>query len=155
MPVSVQAILDSGDCSRDVWLEWGDRVEIPETDHPVSVAWLGFPTATLTKLQNCLQRQVHLTVKGQTTNLFLSIRTSQPTDDPDPIINYPPPQFCLLAVVQYSGLLRTSSDLARVKVTRHNSKTGENWERVFDCTASPTPALWLRDGDMIDVPDKP
>src|SRR5262249_36607287 len=37
----VAAILNSGDCSRDVWLEWGDVVEIPETDHPINESWLG------------------------------------------------------------------------------------------------------------------
>jgi hypothetical protein len=51
--------------------------------------------------------------------------------------------------------LRTSSDMAHIKVKRHNTGTGESWEKTFDCSgATPLPSLWLRDGDVIEVPDK-
>jgi hypothetical protein len=155
VPAPIKAILDSGDCSHDVWLEWGDQVEIPELDHPIGQSWGGFSQSIITNLQKCLARNIQMTVKGQSTTLPLTVPLPQgqvPLSD----FLYQPPDFFVTPVLQRSGLLRTSSDLSRVKVTRHNSATGENWERTFDCSgATPYPALWLRDGDQIEVPDKP
>jgi ankyrin repeat protein len=147
--VSAEAILESGDCSGDVWLNWGDQVEISETDHPVSSQWPGFSTALLTNLLQCVKRTVSVTVKGQTNSLSLEAVYH-------PVFSRSPqaPQFFLLPVLQNSKLLRISSDLSRVKVTRHSVATGENWEKTFDCSGT-GPALWLRDGDRIEVPDKP
>ena len=34
--VDLRPVLESGDCSKDVRLEWGDVVEIPEADHPLN-----------------------------------------------------------------------------------------------------------------------
>jgi len=77
-----------------------------------------------------------------------------------------------------------SSDLSRVKVTRHDPKTGRDEVWMVDCTAPHTTTkanlfwfrngtalpvemsragndgisstdLWLRDGDVIEVPEKP
>ena len=156
IPVSVQSILESGDCSRDVWLQWGDQIEIPEADHPLDQKWSGFPGYVFNNLQKCINRQVHLTVKGQATDLRLEMPLPpRPERELNPNLNYTAPQFCLEPALQNSGLLRTSSDLSHVKVTRHNPTTGENWERTFDCSADPYPDLWLRDGDVIEVPDKP
>jgi hypothetical protein len=45
--------------------------------------------------------------------------------------------------------------LARVKVTRRDSKTGKTNEWILDCSHNDTPDLWLRDGDVIEVPEKP
>jgi ankyrin repeat protein len=147
--VSAEAILESGDCSGDVWLNWGDQVEISETDHPVSSQWPGFSTALLTNLLQCVKRTVSVTVKGQTNSLSLEA-VYHPVFSRSPQAS----QFFLLPVLQNSKLLRISSDLSRVKVTRHSVATGENWEKTFDCSGT-GPALWLRDGDRIEVPDKP
>ncbi|HZR16362.1 MAG TPA: ankyrin repeat domain-containing protein [Verrucomicrobiae bacterium] len=156
--VPVQNILDSGDCSRDVWLEWGDQVEIPEADHPLDAVWTGFPEAIFTNLQKCVQRTVHVIVKGQTNTLTLEVPypgTKFPQSR-EFSFNYSPPQFFLSPALQRSGLLRSSSDLRHIKVTRHNSAAGENWEKTFDCSGTtPLPSLWLREGDVIEVPDKP
>jgi hypothetical protein len=55
-----------------------------------------------------------------------------------------------------SNLLLASSDLTRIKVTRHDLPTGLPHEWVVDCSdAKPAPDLWLRDGDVIEVPEKP
>jgi hypothetical protein len=51
--------------------------------------------------------------------------------------------------------LTSGSDLARVKVTRRDSKTGKTNEWILDCSHNDTPDLWLRDGDVIEVPEKP
>ena len=155
IPVSVQSILQSGDCSRDVWLHWGDQIEIPEADHPLDQRWSYFPAEVFTNLQKCITRTVRLTVKGQTTDLPLQMPLPDNRSGAPGLIAGSAPRFCLLPALDNSGLLRTSSDLSRVKVTRHNATTGENWERTFDCSAAPYPDLWLRDGDVIEVPDKP
>jgi hypothetical protein len=43
-----------------------------------------------------------------------------------------------------------------VKVTRRDPATGETQEWVLDCSdPNNAPDLWLRDGDVIEVPEKP
>ena len=55
-------------------------------------------------------------------------------------------------VVRGANVIRSSSDLTLVKVIR---SSGERWEKVFDLTKSDkTSDLWLRDGDVIEVPEK-
>jgi hypothetical protein len=101
-------------------------------------------------------------VKGQSTNLFLRAAcppnvgiSFQAAFNPAQF-NFSSPQFYLAPALQNSGLMRTSSDLPHVKVTRHNSATGDNWQKIFDCSgATPYPSLWLENGDDIEVPDKP
>ncbi len=66
------------DCSGDQQLQWGDVVEIPEADHPINAIWQGLPEEILAGLRRCVDRHVLLTVKGQTTNLLLSLQTKNP-----------------------------------------------------------------------------
>jgi hypothetical protein len=142
-------------------LQWGDQVEIPEADHALDEQWKGFSVTAFTNLQNCATRHVEFIIKGVPTKLIL--KPGWPVGGyPEvpgmrgPPFNYTPPQFYIVAALNNSGLLRTSSDLSQVKVTRHNRGTGEDWERIFDCSGSiPLPNLWLRDGDVVDVPDRP
>ncbi|HLH52786.1 MAG TPA: ankyrin repeat domain-containing protein [Verrucomicrobiae bacterium] len=149
--VSLQPLLDSGDCSSDVFLGWGDQVEIPETDHPLNQAWQGFSERAFTNLAHCLKRTVTLTVKGDTAALILDPGKRRPENRANSV------NFYLAPVLLGSGRLRASSDVSHVKVTRHNNAIGENWERTFDCSGGNMqyPNLWLRDGDAIEVPDKP
>lgn len=62
----------------------------------------------------------------------------------------------LKAVLSGSNMLRTSSDLSRVKVTRPNPDTGQTVEMLFDLSDESSyderTDLWLRDGDVIEVP---
>ncbi len=51
--------------------------------------------------------------------------------------------------------LFSTSDLSRVRVTRVNAATGQLREWLLDCSSGNNPNLWLRDGDVIEVPDKP
>jgi len=149
------------DCSGDQQLQWGDVVEIPEADHPINAVWQGLPEEILITLKGCVDRQVQLTVKGQTTNLPLSLQTTAPPapgyhEAPARTLGTPP-SFALLPVLQSSGLLRASSDLSRVKVKRREGATGQAYELVFDCSngSGPGPDFWLRNGDAIEVPEKP
>jgi len=73
-------------------------------------------------------------------------------------------------------VLLSSSDLSRVKVMRRDVKTGNTREWLVNCSppqspsngstvfsfqsslgadSQPTSDLWLRDGDLIEVPEKP
>ena len=59
-------------------------------------------------------------------------------------------------------ILLSSSDLSRVKIIRRDAKTGKNHEWTVDCSnaifdQNPDNArdLWLRNGDVIEVPEKP
>jgi len=75
--------------------------------------------------------------------------------------------FRLNQVVYGSGLLRTSSDLTKVHVTRTDSATKKKQERTIDLTKlrpeekgpvhniGQGQDLWLREGDVIEIPDKP
>ncbi len=157
--VNYSTFLDQSiECSFNRQLEWGDVVEIPEADHPINAVWRGLPEEVLANLKRCVDRQVQLTVKGQTTNLLLSLRTTAvPVSvyGGDSRVATPSPSFILLPVLQSSGLLRASSDLSRVKVKRRDAATGQVYELVFDCSNGSGPDFWLRNGDAIEVPEKP
>ena len=153
--VDLTPVLGPGECSKDVRLRWGDVVDVPEADHRLSEVWAGFPTTELANLKQCLTRQVEVVIKGQTTNITLA---------PSIIIGEggkrstlrPDTSFWILPALRASGLLLASSDISRVKLTRRDPVTGQSREWVVDCGDSNNPpALWLRDGDRIEVPEKP
>ena len=182
--VDLESLLASGDCNRDVVLQWGDRVEIPEADHPVDQHWAGLNTNQIITLAKCVSRNVTLIIKGVTNTVAVGpyYRPYQPgvdmplvpgvefpktlTDDtnnsrrlPRRMLQLFPMQqaaghFKLTAVLRGSGMLRASSDLSRVKVTRRDPATGKKLEWTLDCSGDHTPDLWLRDGDVIEVPEK-
>jgi ankyrin repeat protein/N-acetylneuraminic acid mutarotase len=158
--VDLRPVLESGDCSKDVRLEWGDVVEIPEADHPLNERWPGFSRTELANLKKCLTRQVEIVINGQATNIALappiSILVSgvpgNPPREPSIVAHTP---FWLQTVLLQSKLVLTSSDLSRVKVTRLDAASGQAREWVVDCSqANLSPDFWLRDGDKIEVPEK-
>ncbi len=174
--VDLRPVLQSGDCSKDLRLRWGDVVEVPEADHPLNEGWGGFSKAELANFKKCLTRQVEIVVKGQSTKLTLAPRitgleegnegkTPAPTAVPvaggvrrveyQPTI-YSSTPFWLQPVMLQSKLVLVSSDLSRVKVTRRDAVTGEKREWVVDCSqgGNRAPDFWLRDGDRIEVPER-
>jgi hypothetical protein len=61
----------------------------------------------------------------------------------------------VLTTLERSGFLRTSSDRSAIMVKRVDPVTGKLLEWQVDCTpGSKTADLWLRNGDVIEVPDK-
>jgi hypothetical protein len=151
--VDLAAVLKSGDCTGDVWLEGGDVVEIPEADHAISAPWPGLSGEESATLKKCLTRHVEITVKGQTTKLGLSLDAT--TGGGPPFTVARKAQFTLMPVLYDSKLLLTSSDLSHLKVTRRDPASGQQRQWVFDCSDRQTPPdFWLRDGDVIDVPEK-
>jgi hypothetical protein len=153
--VDVEDMLNTGDCSRDVWLEWGDMVEIPEADHPVEEPWPGLSDKDATSLIECVTRQVTVIIKGESTTLKLAPAFTPATRYPDDARRtFVHASFMLRSVLDNSKLVRVSSDLSRVKVTRHDPVTKKTVEWVVDCTSPDQANLWLRDGDVIEVPEK-
>ncbi|MEO7298692.1 MAG: ankyrin repeat domain-containing protein [Verrucomicrobiota bacterium] len=157
--VDLEAILKSGDCPKDMWLEWGDVIEIPEADHKVNESWKGFPKEILEIFPKCLARQVSISVKGETKSITLAPLLQQAAYKPnDETEKYAATDFYpwLNDVVSKSGLLRTSSDKTRVKVTRINPVTKKSEEQIFNLEKPDSQNnLWLRDGDVVEIPEKP
>ncbi len=160
------------DGSRDVPLEFGDVVEIPEREHALGDRPIGLTDNQHDAMVNCLKGSVRLLVRGGEVEL--------------PV--YPYPEGSLIGSVlkrpEAQGILLSSSDLSRVKVTRHDPVTGKRREWVVNCApsleaipagagstfaqrlqaitecsrnneqSSAAPDLLLRDGDVIEVPEK-
>ena len=61
----------------------------------------------------------------------------------------------VLTRTEARSALFSTSDLSRVKITRGNASGGQRKEWLLDCSGGNNPDLWLRDGDVIEVPDKP
>jgi ankyrin repeat protein len=157
--VDVESVLGSGDCSKDILLEWGDVVEIPEADHPIDQHWSGLTDGTITALTNCTARQIVIVINGVSTPVRLSPQfapqyPTQMAGQTDSAMLMAHVSFMLRSVLDNSKLVRVSSDLSRVKVTRVDAQTKKKLEWVVDCTKPEQADLWLRDGDVIDVPEK-
>jgi hypothetical protein len=122
----------------------GDVVELSERDRPRNEPWSGLNTVELKNLKKCLSREVEFVVKGERARVVLE--PGAPTPSP----------FWIRPTVMGSPLVLASSDLSHVKVTRTNPATGEKAEIVLDCTGSaPAPEVWLQNGDVIEIPEKP
>jgi ankyrin repeat protein len=130
-------------CTNDVWLQWGDRIEIPETDHPISDTWSGLPTALVINVAACLQRSVEIVAKGRTNRYQL--RASRPNYG-----YFVMDSFRLYDVVQRSGLVDNSSHLP-IRVTRKTADDSKPLVMEFSKQPEADLDLWLRDGDVIQV----
>ena len=148
--VDLTPVLESGDCSKDVPLRWGEVVEIPEADHPVNEAWGGFSHAEMGNLRKCLTRKVEIVVKGQMTPVTLGPEMAH-VEDPNWEVIITPSTFWLGPALLRSKLVLISSDLSRVKITRRDPD-GKTRERFVDCTKDAE--FWVEDGDRIEVPEK-
>jgi hypothetical protein len=197
MAINVDELLRANDCSKDIWLEWGDRVSFPELDHPLNEQWPGLARETTDLIVRCLTRRVRIIVKQETNTVkliqsmssgarvtvgggFPAVRigtvgevvaisddTATPREKPEKTLY----TFRLKEVVYGANVLRASSDPKRVRVSRLDRATNKNNEWLIDLTkvatagegnSSSTAAgklgtghdLWLRDGDVIEIPEK-
>ncbi len=141
---------DQFDCAKDVPLEFGDVLEIPEREHPLSeLPVVGLTPAQRDELSLCLNRHVTFRVKGQPTEITLNG------------ISAGTYLSAALALPKTQKVLRSSSDFANLIVKRTVAGTGE----LKNIPTSVLPFwnkkeplqndLWLRDGDVVEVPDKP
>jgi ankyrin repeat protein len=136
------------DCSRDVPLEFGDVVEVPEREHYLGENITYLPGDQAVAILNYFRDragEARLIVDGgQTVPLPLQ------------------PFFVKISEVLHHtpaiNALTSNSDLTRVKVTRRVPNTEKTQEWTMDCSSQYTPGtavLWLRNGDVIEVPEKP
>lgn len=129
------------DCSKDRWLEFGDIVEIPEREHALSEQWNGLPDSQKGSLFGCGLKSIRVVVKGQSKEIRIGTG------------NY------LGQVMNYQDVLKvllSSSDLTRLKVSRTDPVTKKPVELTVN-GREPNRGyedLWVRDGDVIEVPDK-
>jgi hypothetical protein len=168
------------DGAKDVILEFGDAVELPERDHVLREQTVGLTQAQREAMASLLGGTVQLVVRGQ--KVELNLHPEEAGSLLDRVLAQPEAQAALLA----------SSDLSRIKVTRHDPKTGRDQVWIVDCTSSrhtvgdgnqmvygeangrqivlgspfghptgypadnpPSTDLWLRNGDVIEVPERP
>jgi len=151
-PVDINALFESGDCSVDVPVTWGEVIQLPELDHSLYESWGGFSRKQLENLKKCLSRSVRISVKGETKSLELAPDIDLGSSDIQ--IKKATP-YWLKAVLWTSPLVLASSDLSRVKVTRRSPTTGQTQEWLIDCLPnSQAQDLWLKDGDLIEIPEK-
>lgn len=146
----IQVVLARGtnsiDCGADVRLEFGDVVEIPEREHSLAAARIGLTDTQTKELDKFLARKITVVVKGERTEITLSGKSDT-----------------WLSQVLKSGtaqsILRSSSDLSRVRVTRREgggAKAGgitEDVRRFWQDQARSWDDVWLRDGDVVEVPE--
>jgi hypothetical protein len=128
-------------------------VELPELDHRIDESWPGLSAQVREVLTNCLQRTVELRLKGRATKITLQPNLGPPLRHPSdgPVLT----KFRLRDVVRGSHLLLSSSDVTRVKVTRKDPASGQVQAMQFNLEAQMNDNdLWLRDGDIIEVPEK-
>lgn len=136
------------DCARDVPLKFGDVVEIPEREHSLAekAYFLSGDQAMtiLNYFRNRAGEAKLIVAGGQTVELPLQPFYSQIGQ--------------VLSRDNARAALTSSSDLSRVKVTRRDPETGKTAEWTLDCSNQNNqgvPDLWLRAGDVIEVPLKP
>lgn len=143
-------------CKADQWLEWGDLVDIPEGIHKLDDRWRELNAPEAQVFTNCVARTVTLKVNGVGKELVLNTGSWKYMSTSGGSFQYAPEKtFRVAECVRRSGLLLSSSDLTRVKVTRSDAANGfQEW--TFDLSRQIPDAenLWLRDGDIIEVPEK-
>jgi hypothetical protein len=161
IPINLDEVFNANDCAKNLWLEWGDVVEIPERDHAAMEHWPGLSTNIMQALNQCLRRTITVVVKGRTNQVTWVPFTAIPTSglpggtvlDKNPV-GY---EIWLTHLLKRRpSFVMTSSDLSRVKVTRLDPQTRKRMEYVIDARqqVSPREDLWLRDGDLIEIPEK-
>jgi hypothetical protein len=146
------------DFSKDIPLEFGDVVEIPEREHTLAEPAIYLPKdqfmAIFIYLRNKAGEAKLIVKGGETVSLPLQEFFSQIGNV---LLNKPA-----------QTVLTSSSDLAHLKVIRAGLKTGLTKGWILDCShisrTTPNglfnfdggaPDLILRNGDVIEVPEKP
>ncbi len=144
IPVNLLNTTNGVDCTKDLPLEFGDVVEIPVRDHALSESPSALSLPETVGFLDCLRRKVQLTVRGQSREIELR---------PNAVESL---LRMALGKSEAKSQLLSSSDLTRVKVTRQDPATGQPREFLVDTTKTFTESdeLWLRDGDIIEVPEK-
>ncbi len=137
--------------TNDLWLEWGDRVEIPEADHPISSVWPGLWSTWAHQIAADVQRTVEL-VSNQRTNRF-QLLVRRTSSEAAYTAAFAPDSFRLHDVLRNSKLFTATTGLV-VRVTRQDPIDRKPLALEFTDANRPVSNdvdLWLRDGDVIEV----
>ncbi len=135
-------------CAKNLPLEFGDVVEIPERPHTLAEQAPGSGGLSPTQvndLTRCVERKLRFVVKDKTVEIVAHGS-----------------EQCYLAKAltfrEVQQILLSTSDFSRVQVKRQRpGPPGAILENVQEVWNNQTPGyndLWLRDGDVIEVPDK-
>lgn len=126
-------------------LQWGDIIEIPEANHPISAGWAGLSGRERETLLKDLSGSIQISVGNVSTNASIrSMFTSYPAS------------LQLEQVLMGTRLLSNRSDLHHVKVVRKpaGEAVAKTWMINLREPGDHTD-LWLRDGDLVVVDDLP
>jgi hypothetical protein len=141
LSINVLTATNTLDCAKDIWLEFGDVIEIPEREHTLAEREIGLTDTQLKGLRKCLERKVTFVVKGQrleiTPNGMVGVNDLSSA----------------LKRHDVREILRSSSDLSRLLLKRTDPVTKKSLKLWVEPKSGPDD-LWLRDGDVIEVPDK-
>ena len=169
IPVNLDSIFQSGDCAKNLRLEWGDVILIPQLDHQNNVSG-GLTQLERNTLGKCLLRKVTFIVNGQRAQFALVpsvvqsygifFNNSWSWTRPGVLPSVWEGEkaiysFDLTTVVHQANVLMISSDLSRVKVTRRESEAGGQPHVLeLNLDAQPPPKVTLQDGDIIEIPER-
>ena len=150
IPVNLLAGTNGLDFTHDLPLEFGDIVEVPEREHSLADAPQCLSPdqnmAILNHFRDQAGEATLIVAGGATIKLPLQPFYSQITS-------------VLSRNNTARAALTSNSDLARVKITRQNPQTNKKEEWIVDCSHGDSSVslsdLWLRAGDVIEVPAKP
>ena len=137
------------DCTKDVPLQFGDVVEIPEREHTLAERSIAFTPEQHKTLNACLERKVTFIVREQPTEIVLH--------------GYPSDTFLSQAwkLEAVQAVLRSSSDFCRIRIKRLDPDTRKpaeftaNVQPIWENKEPLSNDVWLRNGDVVEVPDKP
>jgi hypothetical protein len=148
------------DCTKNVALEFGDTVEIPEREHSLAEMPVGLSDAQNNAIKECLKRQVKFRINARPIepggpNPFSTIEVTLSGLESETYLS----RALKLDTIQ--KFLRSSSDFSRVRILRTDGATGkaveltQDVEQIWNNTRALADDLWLRDGDIVEVPEKP
>jgi ankyrin repeat protein len=137
-------------CNNDVLLEFGDIVEIPEREYRLDESRVGLTSEQSKGFFECLPKNIEVVVKGRSSPVKLA---------PIPSTSY---VASVMRMSSVRNVLRSTSDLSRLRITRRADPAIEQkaQELTVDLEAFQRSGkqhwddLWLRDGDIIEVPER-
>jgi hypothetical protein len=144
-PLRVLNAAGAFDCERDQILEFGDLLYVREREHSLNELPAGLESLQRNALLECVQRKVTFVVKGQSYPIKLAGIASQ----------------CYLTrcleLNSLHALLRSTSDIFHLEVKRKGVEQPikPDVESILANTKPLSDDLWLLDGDIITVPEKP
>jgi hypothetical protein len=107
-------------------------------------------------LGRSVQRFITLKIKGDSERIGIFLAGELRNGQAEPRWVFIPTFHLNPVLAGVRDLLGSSSDLTRVKVTRPASanQPAHSWTLDASQPDDETNSLWLRDGDVIEVPDK-